>query len=113
MPYAPVLHGEHTADPAVLYCPGVHTAAVAFVDPDGQAYPARHRPLQLGVTSPDTLPKEPPAHMPLQLGVDCPGLLPYQPTAQGPLQLLEFMAAVVPYCPSGHAVQLLAPASEN
>ena len=32
-PYSPAAHEVHTAAPAVLYWPGVHADAVAFVEP--------------------------------------------------------------------------------
>ena len=35
LPYCPIAHGEHTADPGAAYRPAGHSTAVLLVDPAG------------------------------------------------------------------------------
>ncbi len=52
IPYVPAGHGLHSPAPAELYRPTGHTAAVAVMDPAGQAKPAEHAPVHRGVPLP-------------------------------------------------------------
>ena len=75
----------HPLEPATLYFPAGHTAAVGDVDPAGHAYPALHGPLH---------------------DDDCsPLVLPYRPPLHGPLHVTLFRPPELPYVPAGHARQ--------
>jgi hypothetical protein len=51
-PNLPAGHSLHDHAPATLYCPAVHMDAVAFLDPEGHAYPAVQLPLQVAFLRP-------------------------------------------------------------
>ena len=83
LPYTPTPHGVHVDAPAVLYVPGLHGTAVAFVDPAGHMYPAAQASLQLDDVRPVALPNRPAGHNPLHSGRGDPAVDPYNPTAHG------------------------------
>lgn len=120
-PKRPGAHMLHTEAPAAAYVPGAQMVAVALAVPAAQAYPAGHRPVQLGVIRPLVLPKDPAGHTlqaPAPPTENCPGahttavaLMDPRghayPGAQGPVQLADARPLVSPYCPAGHSpVQL-------
>ncbi len=59
LPKRPLGHGVHTAAPPTLYCPALHRAAVALVDPAGQAYPGAHGPVQVAEGRAEVPPNRP------------------------------------------------------
>jgi hypothetical protein len=86
--------------PATLKEPGAHTAAVAFVDATGHAYPALQFPTQPGDATPDTLPNRPAGHTPEQAAVVKPEVAPNKPA----LQLVQVPAPARLKVPGGHTV---------
>ena len=99
-PYWPTGQRLQSPLPAVAYCPGPHTTAVATTEPAGQAYPAAHGPLQRDTVSPVVLPKYPGSHDPLHADDVSPGPAPYVPVEHG----VHDDAPVVEYCPAGHVI---------
>ena len=82
-PKRPAGHGLQTDAPAVLYWPGEHGTALAFVDPDGQKNPAPHTPEHTDTVKPPDDPNVPASQGPLHAGVSSPVVLPKRPTGQG------------------------------
>jgi hypothetical protein len=81
-PNLPALHGEHSAAPDKLNCPGTHTAAVALVDPLTHACPALQFPLHAAEDRPACAPNSPAAHAAVHAAVDKPVVFPKRPAAQ-------------------------------
>ncbi len=98
-PYRPAAHTLHTPDPPTLYQPGLHTTAVALVEPAGHAYPALQFPTHVGDATPDTSPNRPAGHTPVQVGVVRPDVDPYRPA----LQFVHTPAPARLYVPGGHS----------
>ncbi len=109
--YVPTGHSVHAPAPTRLYCPAAQIAAVAMVDPAGQAYPSEHGPLHAAVVRPDTDPNVPAGHGAVQAAVGSPGVSPYRPA----LQLLQVSARANEYVPSPQmaAVLLVDPAAHT
>ncbi len=61
-PNLPAGHAMHDPDPARLYCPAGHTAAVAVVEPATHAYPAVQDPVHAAVVRPVVDPNRPGVH---------------------------------------------------
>ena len=76
LPYTPAGHTVQLTDPAGLYCPGGHGVRLAADEPDGQVYPAGHKPLQFDAVCPSTAAYVPASQGPVQLTVDSAVLLP-------------------------------------
>jgi hypothetical protein len=81
-PYSPAAQSTHTAAPPVLNFPAGHMTAVELVLPKGHAYPGLQGPLHKLAIRPDKEPWRPPAHSPLQVGVVSPDVLPKVPAGQ-------------------------------
>ena len=111
-----------------LYCPAVHASAVALLAPDGQLYPAMHKPSQVLVvapvcrlydpaghgvhaTAPPTL-YMPTGHASVQFGTDSTDVLPYRPAKHGEHTVV---ALNTEYFPGSHgfAVALEEPAGHQ
>ena len=82
LPYRPAEQLVHTPDPATLYRPAGHTAAVSLVDPEIHAYPAVQLPKHSGDDRPAVDPKRPAGHGAVQLALGSPVVDPYRPAAQ-------------------------------
>ena len=67
----------------MLYRPGGHSTAVAFVDPSGHMYPALHTPTHVDTVTPLDDPYVPPTHGPLHAAVVSPVALPKRPAGHG------------------------------
>ena len=100
VPHTPAAHGVQVDAPAVLYVPGLHGTAVAFVDPAGHAYPAAHASLQLDDVRPVALPKRPAGHCPLQSLPVKPGVDPNRPAAHA----VHTLAPPTLNLPAGHTL---------
>ncbi len=61
-PNVPAGHELHWGEASILKEPAPHKTIVLFVDPGGQAYPARHPPLHAAVDRPVAAPNVPPGH---------------------------------------------------
>jgi hypothetical protein len=93
------------------YLPAGHKAAVADVDPAGQAYPAVQGPVQDDAVRPPMFPYLPAVHCPLQDAVVVADDDPYSPAAQSvqvPAPAREYwpaahVTAVAEVDPTGHA----------
>jgi hypothetical protein len=112
-PYVPTGQFVHDAAPNTLYVPTGHAAAVEFLDPAGQLYPAEQFPLQAAVVIPVADPYLPARHCPLQVGVESPLVSPYVPTGHGAVHAAVDSPDVLPNNPAGQLAHTAAPVRLN
>jgi hypothetical protein len=115
-PNVPAGHAAQVPALPTLYWPGMHTAAVAFVDPAAHAYPALQGPLHAGLDRPLAAPYRPglqllqvptpptlywPGPQMVAVALVDPGAQAY-PALHGPLHAGLDRPLAAPYLPAGH-----------
>ncbi len=110
LPNRPTPQSVHTPALPTLYFPAGQMAAVALVEPAGQAYPGAQGPVQEGDVAAAT-PYRPPAQGPVHADVGRARVAPNTPGGQLTHVALLTAPRTALYVPSPHGVQDATPAA--